>query len=482
MLVCVYVCQAARSLRSFACSSPNSEPAAPLVQPAPVLDARDALTSPLRSLGVQRTHSLLLHRARLDGYDSMRGYERVAPPLHPADVSLGAKSLKAASLPEASHLHVRASALSEQAAIDPVPVRRVLPFTTPSAGQPLEGKFEGQLAGAAPRREGFTLYNDDAATVPPTPAAPHGRVPETQQNPAPMRRSASASLPCPFASLGCSVTFSHLQKQIDHANEHKDTIDPDVWSAIVCQARLDASWGACGLLFPNTAHGRSKHLDVCTRCREEVAVVVRRERDGNESALTGAMAGITTQSLSVSVHDRSVTVGSLRFTTRDCGWTAGAHTNVCFYLSCVDGKKSEALKLKQLLARTAMIFAEERRHDIIRLLPRAGLLRAALQGRRVGVPCLCPPGGPHLRGGHSRISDQGNSVLSAGQARGPRHIHPLRARALSAAGWAVSNVRSALQRRRAGGFPAPRGRPRPLPPPFHCRSCGPPSLGLNFYL
>jgi hypothetical protein len=161
MLVCVYVCQAARSLRSFAGGSPNSEPAAPLAQPAPVLDARDALTSPLRSLGAQRTHSLLLDRARLDGYDSMRGYDRVAPPLHPADVSLGAKSLKAASLPEASHSHVRASALSEQAAIDPVPVRRALPFTTPSAGQPLEGKFEGHLAGAAPRREGFTLYNDN---------------------------------------------------------------------------------------------------------------------------------------------------------------------------------------------------------------------------------------------------------------------------------------------------------------------------------
>jgi hypothetical protein len=61
----------------------------------------------------------------------------------------------------------------------------------------------------------------------------------------------------------------------------------------------------CGRLLPNTSQGRAKHLDSCSLCRE-VAGVVRRERDGNEFALTGAVAGLITQSLSVSVHGGSV--------------------------------------------------------------------------------------------------------------------------------------------------------------------------------
>ncbi len=64
----------------------------------------------------------------------------------------------------------------------------------------------------------------------------------------------------------------------------------------------------CGRLFPNTSHGRAEPLDSCSLCREEVAGVVRRERDGNEFALTGSVAGLITQSLNLSVHGGSVTV------------------------------------------------------------------------------------------------------------------------------------------------------------------------------
>jgi hypothetical protein len=63
------------------------------------------------------------------------------------------------------------------------------------------------------------------------------------------------------------------------------------------------------MLFPNKSHGRAKHLDSCSLRREEVAGVVRRERDGNESAFTGSVAGLITQSLNVSIHGGSVTVG-----------------------------------------------------------------------------------------------------------------------------------------------------------------------------
>ncbi len=42
--------------------------------------------------------------------------------------------------------------------------------------------------------------------------------------------------------------------------------DADLWCEVVLQAgldALDADWGVCGLLIPNTAHGRKKHLDGC---------------------------------------------------------------------------------------------------------------------------------------------------------------------------------------------------------------------------
>jgi hypothetical protein len=56
-------------------------------------------------------------------------------------------------------------------------------------------------------------------------------------------------------------------------------------------------------------------------------LVVRRER--NESALTGSVAGLITQSLNVSIYDGSLPLAP---SARDRGWTADAHTNDCTYV------------------------------------------------------------------------------------------------------------------------------------------------------
>ena len=181
----------------------------------------------------------------------------------------------------------------------------------------------------------------------------------------------AAPLVCPFACLGCSVGFSQLQRLIDHVNGHRDGLGADLWAEVVMQAgpdALGASWGACGLLVPNTAHGRSKHLDACAACSEEVAGAVRREQGGNDSAF-GALGGLTTQSLGAAVAYSDVTVGALRLTARDCGWLADTHSNVCFYMSCADGSTGDALALKQRLAGHAKVLALARRHALNAHLP-----------------------------------------------------------------------------------------------------------------
>ena len=124
-------------------------------------------------------------------------------------------------------------------------------------------------------------------------------------------------------------------------------------------------WCACGLLFPDTKHGREKHLRVCERASAEVGADVRQRRDaGNDSAFSGALAGIMTQSLGVTVDGSDVTIGSLQLTARDCGWMAGSHSNVCFYMSCTDGNTTDALALKQRLASVATALAQARRHAL----------------------------------------------------------------------------------------------------------------------
>ncbi len=90
-----------------------------------------------------------------------------------------------------------------------------------------------------------------------------------------------APLVFPFACLGCSVGFLQLQRLIEHVNGHRGGPSADLWAEVLMQTgpdALDASWAACGLLVPNTAHGRGKHLDACDACSEEVAGAVRPSR------------------------------------------------------------------------------------------------------------------------------------------------------------------------------------------------------------
>jgi hypothetical protein len=93
----------------------------------------------------------------------------------------------------------------------------------------------------------------------------------------------------------CIDPNAACRRLIDHVNGHRDGLGADLWAEVVMQAgpdALDASWGACVLLVPNTAHGRRKHLDACVACTEEVAGAVRREPGGIDSAF-GALAGLT---------------------------------------------------------------------------------------------------------------------------------------------------------------------------------------------
>ena len=137
-----------------------------------------------------------------------------------------------------------------------------------------------------------------------------------------------------------------------------------LWAELVGQAGLQVHWCACGLLFPNTQHGRAKHLAVCEQASAEVAADVRRAQGGNDSAFSGALAGLTTQSLGATVQGSDVFIGSLQLTARDCGWIAGSHSNVCFYMSCADGNTTDALALKQRLAGLATALARARRHAL----------------------------------------------------------------------------------------------------------------------
>jgi hypothetical protein len=129
---------------------------------------------------------------------------------------------------------------------------------------------------------------------------------------------------------------------------------------VVLQAGLDASWGACGLLIPNTQYGRSVHLSKCEACSTQVAGEARRDHGGNDSAFS-ALGGLTTQSLEVTVQSPDVAIGSLRLRAKDCGWLADSHSNVCFYMSCADGNPGDALALKQRLASHAIVLAQAHR-------------------------------------------------------------------------------------------------------------------------
>ena len=113
---------------------------------------------------------------------------------------------------------------------------------------------------------------------------------------------------------------------------------------------------------PQLATRRAKHLKACAQGSAEVAEAVRRAHGGNDSAFSGALAGLTTQSLGVIVQGSDVVIGSLQLTARDCGWLAGSHSNVCFYMSCTDGNTTDALALKRRLAGLATALAQARLH------------------------------------------------------------------------------------------------------------------------
>ena len=85
---------------------------------------------------------------------------------------------------------------------------------------------------------------------------------------------------------------------------------------MVLQAGLDASWGACEFLIPNTQYGRSVHLSKCEACSTQVAGEARRDHGGNDSAFS-ALGGLTTQSLEVTVQSPDVAIGSLRLRAED---------------------------------------------------------------------------------------------------------------------------------------------------------------------
>ena len=195
----------------------------------------------------------------------------------------------------------------------PDPVRPVQPAHPPSARLLQDAQLHGLLppvrrrpgprAGPAARKPPPAAGSCGANNIAPAIAARKASgapAPSTTQGRPPAAGAVSASasvasLACPFGTLGCLETFTQRQKQIDHTNGHKEAYgsDADLWCEVVLQAgldALDADWGVCGLLIPNTAHGRKKHLDGCELCREEVAGAVRREHGGNESAYY-ALAG-----------------------------------------------------------------------------------------------------------------------------------------------------------------------------------------------
>jgi hypothetical protein len=109
-------------------------------------------------------------------------------------------------------------------------------------------------------------HNDDAATVPPTPASSHGIVLETQQFPASVDEAA-----CPFSSLR-PCDFAHqphtrLQRWVEHVNGHAGPqgVGDDLWFDFVHEALTrrqllsSVSFCPCGLFVPNTEYGKLRH-------------------------------------------------------------------------------------------------------------------------------------------------------------------------------------------------------------------------------
>ena len=71
----------------------------------------------------------------------------------------------------------------------------------------------------------------------------------------------------------CKFTSPQLQRLVDHVNTHRDDIDDGglLWAELITQAQLKVHWCVCGLLFPDTQHGREKHLRTYEGASAEVA-------------------------------------------------------------------------------------------------------------------------------------------------------------------------------------------------------------------
>ena len=127
---------------------------------------------------------------------------------------------------------------------------------------------------------------------------------------------------------------------------------------MVLQAGRNVHWCVCGDFFADSPHGRKAHLKTCAQGRAEVDEF---NSGANASAHGGALAGLAAQSLDMVMHDSEVAIGALRLRRKECGWLAGGHSNICFYLSCTDGNASEALALKKRLAALAVVIGRARR-------------------------------------------------------------------------------------------------------------------------
>ena len=104
---------------------------------------------------------------------------------------------------------------------------------------------------------------------------------------------------CPLAGSGCTTTHakSQLQRWVDHANSHRTDSDDGgaQWAGLVAaacrDAGLDVGACTCGLIFPNTKHGRKKHA-----CAPAIAVDSKDAApgDAHAAAHSDALAAIIT--------------------------------------------------------------------------------------------------------------------------------------------------------------------------------------------
>jgi len=203
-------------------------------------------------------------------------------------------------------------------------------------------------------------HNDDAATVPPTPASPHGIVPETQQFPTSVDGAA-----CPFSSL-LPCEFAHqphtqLQRWVEHVNGHAGPqgVGDDLWFDFVHEALTrrqllsSVSFCPCGRFVPNTEYGKLRHGRVCK-------VMFRDLSDVRGSSLPEEFRSLSVRAFGATMDNGRIACGRFALSIIDHGAKAGRHRNACFYLACTGGDHSQALALKSSLVLRANGLARER--------------------------------------------------------------------------------------------------------------------------